>query len=92
MNRIRTQLAAQLTLLLAALLLPLQFAAPLVQRRIGRVRAARQGGDRGAISIELALAIVALVIVAIGVVAALRVLGKNVTDQVTQLPTAPPSP
>ncbi len=85
MTRSRNLIAA----LLLPLFLPVQLALFALHYRIGRVRAARAAGDRGAISIELALAIVALVTVAIGVVAALNALGGKVTKQVSNLPATP---
>ncbi|GAA2148503.1 hypothetical protein GCM10009760_40640 [Kitasatospora kazusensis] len=87
MTRSRNLLAA----LLLPLLLPVRFGVLLLHYRIGRAKTARAAGDRGAISIELALAVVALVTIAIGVVFAINSLGGKVTKQVTDLPAAPPS-
>lgn len=68
--------------LLRPLLLPVAFALTLFHLRVGRLRAARARGDRGAISIELALAIIALVVVAGGVVAAIYALQNRVVGRV----------
>ncbi|MFJ4093341.1 hypothetical protein ACIPYS_17325 [Kitasatospora sp. NPDC089913] len=77
----------QLTVLvMGAFLLPIQFGMALFHFRMGRAKAARARGDKGAISIELALAIIALVAVAGMVVAALYGLKKKVVDKVNQDP------
>ncbi|MFI6443848.1 hypothetical protein [Kitasatospora sp. NPDC050543] len=68
--------------LLLPALLPIQLLTMLFHLRAGRLRAARARGDRGAISIELALAIVALVVISIGVVAALTSLAGRVETKV----------
>ncbi|KJS55678.1 hypothetical protein [Streptomyces rubellomurinus] len=70
-------------------LLPVQFAALLFTFRLGRLRAARARGDRGAISIELALAIIALVAVAGAVATALYLLKDKVVKKVEQDPNMP---
>ncbi|MFE4516457.1 hypothetical protein ACFRMQ_19960 [Kitasatospora sp. NPDC056783] len=75
--------------LLRPVLLPVQFALLLFTFRLGRLRAARARGDRGAISIELALAIIALVFVAGAVAAALYLLKDKVVDKVKQDPNLP---
>lgn len=74
---------------LRPLLLPVQFALLLFTFRLGRLRAARARGDRGAISIELALAIIALVFVAGAVAAALYLLKDKVVKKVEQDPNMP---
>ncbi|WP_159394469.1 MULTISPECIES: hypothetical protein [unclassified Streptomyces] len=73
-------------LLVGAALLPLQFAATLFHFRMGRVKAARARGDKGAISIELALAVIALVFIAGLVVFALVALKDKVVTKVNQDP------
>ncbi|MEV0194316.1 hypothetical protein AB0I39_38070 [Kitasatospora purpeofusca] len=73
-------------LLVGAALLPLQFALTLFHFRMGRAKAARARGDKGAISIELALAIIALVAVAGMVVLALYGLKTKVVEKVNQDP------
>ncbi|MFI8456569.1 hypothetical protein [Kitasatospora sp. NPDC085464] len=70
-------------------LLPVQFALLLFTLRLGRLRAARARGDRGAISIELALAIIALVFVAGAVATALYLLKDKVVQKVQQDPNMP---
>ncbi|WP_441249029.1 hypothetical protein [Kitasatospora sp. McL0602] len=75
--------------LLSFLLLPVQLAVLLLQYQIGRVRVARAAGDRGAISIELALAIVALVGIAIAVVAVLNSLAGRVETKVNNTVATP---
>ncbi|MGV9264705.1 hypothetical protein ACWDRR_08605 [Kitasatospora sp. NPDC003701] len=70
-------------------LLPVQFALLLFQFRVGRLKAARARGDRGAISIELALAIIALVFVAGAVAVALYALKDKVVKKVEQDPNLP---
>ncbi|MFI6152553.1 hypothetical protein ACIBCA_07670 [Kitasatospora sp. NPDC051170] len=74
---------------LRPLLLPVQFALLLFTFRLGRLRAARARGDRGAISIELALAIIALVFVAGAVATALYLLKDKVVTKVQQDPNLP---
>ncbi|MFE6749399.1 hypothetical protein ACFVGM_26390 [Kitasatospora purpeofusca] len=81
------KLIDQLTVLvMGVLLLPLQFALAMFHFRMGRAKAARARGDKGAISIELALAIIALVAVAGMVVAALYGLKKKVVEKVNEDP------
>ncbi|WP_316525027.1 hypothetical protein [Kitasatospora brasiliensis] len=74
---------------LRPVLLPVQFALLLFTFRLGRLRAARARGDRGAISIELALAIIALVFVAGAVATALYLLKDKVVKKVEQDPNMP---
>ncbi|MFE4970557.1 hypothetical protein ACFRAR_00395 [Kitasatospora sp. NPDC056651] len=74
---------------LRPVLLPVQFALLLFTFRLGRLRAARARGDRGAISIELALAIIALVFVAGAVATALYLLKDKVVQKVQQDPNLP---
>ncbi|MCD0481380.1 hypothetical protein LO771_02890 [Streptacidiphilus sp. ASG 303] len=75
-------LAALAALTAATALLPLLMGVHLVRYRVDRARRAARDGDRGAISIELALAIIALVAVAGGVVVALTRLADNVTAKI----------
>ncbi|MET9400238.1 hypothetical protein [Kitasatospora sp. NPDC002965] len=72
-------------------LLPVRFALLLFHFRMGRAKAARARGDRGAISIELALAVIALVFVAGLVATALYSLNKKVVDKVNEDPNLPGS-
>ncbi|WP_055589915.1 hypothetical protein [Peterkaempfera griseoplana] len=65
-------------------LLPLLMGVHMVRYRVDRARRAARDGDRGAISIELALAIIALVAVAGGVVVALTKLADNVTKKIPE--------
>ncbi|WP_354643309.1 hypothetical protein [Kitasatospora camelliae] len=93
MTRIRPRTGSLLRPLLAALLLPVllpvQLGMPFFHHRMGRVRAARAAGDRGAISIELALAVIVLVAIAGGVLAAVTALASKAKNKVpTDLPTA----
>ncbi|MFI5529875.1 hypothetical protein ACIA8O_15175 [Kitasatospora sp. NPDC051853] len=53
-----------------------------LHHRMGRLRAARAAGDRGAISIELALAVVVLVGIAGAIVVAVSTLGKTVKGKI----------
>jgi len=68
--------------LLAAFLLPVllfvKLAMPLLHHRLGRLKTARASGDKGAISIELALA----VIVVVGIAGAVLLLIKNLATKV----------
>ncbi|MFJ6214196.1 hypothetical protein ACIQGZ_12805 [Streptomyces sp. NPDC092296] len=73
-------------LLTTTALLPLLMGAHLFRYRAYRVRRAVQNGDRGAISIELALAIIALVAVAGAVVVALKLLAGKVTSEIPKDP------
>ncbi|MFC5663260.1 hypothetical protein ACFP3U_09750 [Kitasatospora misakiensis] len=82
----KTQLKPLVGRLIGTTLLPIQFALMLFQFRMGRVKAARARGDKGAISIELALAVIALVAVAGMVVFALYALKNKVVDKVNQDP------
>ncbi len=74
---------------LLAVLLPLQLASLLLHYRMGRLRAARAGGDRGAISIELALAVLALLAIAGGVILAIKTLATDVTNKVPKTDPVP---
>ncbi|WP_377272315.1 hypothetical protein [Peterkaempfera sp. SMS 1(5)a] len=65
-------------------LLPLLMGVHMLRYRVDRARRAARDGDRGAISIELALAIIALVAVAGGVVVALTKLADNVTKKIPE--------
>jgi hypothetical protein len=69
-------------LLAVSALLPLLMGLHTFRYRVDRVRRAARDNDRGAISIELALAIIALVAVAGGVVVALNTLAANVTKKI----------
>ncbi|WP_030392089.1 hypothetical protein [Kitasatospora purpeofusca] len=73
-------------LLVGVALVPLQFATTLFHFRMGRAKAARARGDKGAISIELALAVIALVFIAGLVVVALVNLKDKVVKKVEQDP------
>ncbi|MFB6892004.1 hypothetical protein ACFCX4_22150 [Kitasatospora sp. NPDC056327] len=75
--------------LAGAMLLPIQFALLLFHFRMGRAKAARARGDKGAISIELALAVIALVFIAGLVTVALVKLKDNVVKKVEQDPAYP---
>ncbi|WP_431681775.1 hypothetical protein [Kitasatospora sp. KL5] len=78
-----------LTALLLPVLLPLRLGAPFLHVRLGRLRAARAAGDRGAISIELALTIIVMVAIAGAVLAAVKVLaGKAESKIPTDVPDA----
>jgi hypothetical protein len=76
-----TAITARLKLLLSALLfpvlLPVHLGMPYLHVRLGRLRAARASGDRGAISIELALAIIVMVTIAGAVLAAVKILANK---------------
>ncbi|GAA0689077.1 hypothetical protein GCM10010193_49030 [Kitasatospora atroaurantiaca] len=84
MTRSRNLFAA----LLLPLLLPVQLGVLALHHRMGRVRAARASGDRGAISIELALAIIVLVGIAGTILALLSTLASNVEQKIPDVPTA----
>ncbi|BAJ32186.1 MULTISPECIES: hypothetical protein [Kitasatospora] len=73
MARIRT---------VAAALLPLDLFKPLIEYRLAKLRIARGSGDRGAISIELALAVILLVGIAGAVVYAITQLGNTVKAKI----------
>lgn len=79
MEQLRKQLSGLLT---TTSLLPLLMGLHLFHYRVDRARRAARQGDRGAISIELALAVIALVALASGVVIALKALGDKVTSQI----------
>ncbi|MET8700705.1 hypothetical protein ABZW10_17785 [Kitasatospora sp. NPDC004723] len=79
-------LKALLGRLAGATLLPLQFAMMLFHFRMGRAKAARARGDKGAISIELALAVIALVFIAGLVTFALVGLKDKVVGKVGENP------
>ncbi|MGW2250357.1 hypothetical protein ACWCXH_09170 [Kitasatospora sp. NPDC001660] len=89
MNHLAVRLKHLAGLFLRPVLLPVQFAVLLFTFRLGRLRAARARGDRGAISIELALAVIALVVVAGAVAAALVFLQQKVTKKVEEDPKYP---
>ncbi len=83
-----TRLRQLLSALLLPLLAPLHLASLLLHFRAARLRAARDSGDRGAISIELALAVIALMVVAGGVLLAIKSLATSVSSKV---PTSEPT-
>ncbi|WP_457027936.1 hypothetical protein [Kitasatospora sp. P5_F3] len=68
--------------LLTALFLPVKLCLFVFHYRVGRVRAARAAGDRGAISIELALAIIVLVGIAVAILGVLLGLANKVKSEV----------
>ncbi|GLW53771.1 hypothetical protein [Kitasatospora phosalacinea] len=76
MARIRTVAAALRPLL------PLHLVRPVLEYRLVKLRAARESGDRGAISIELALAVIVLVTIAGTVVYAISQLGNKVQGDI----------
>ncbi|GHH63454.1 MULTISPECIES: hypothetical protein [Streptomycetaceae] len=86
MNARLRQLAGALLL---PFLLPVQLASMLFHFRAGRLRAARASGDRGAISIELALAVIALMVIAGGVIFAIKALATDVTSKVPKTDPVP---
>ncbi|MDR3034667.1 MAG: hypothetical protein LBV78_16410 [Kitasatospora sp.] len=63
-------------------LLPLHLVRPVLEYRLVKLRAARESGDRGAISIELALAVIVLVAIAGTVVYAITQLGHKVQGNI----------
>ncbi|MDH6133608.1 hypothetical protein P3T37_003004 [Kitasatospora sp. MAA4] len=69
-------------LLLAPLLLTLQLATALLRVHAGRARTARAEGDRGALSVEMALIVIVVIGIAGVVLAALTSLGKSVETKV----------
>ncbi|GAA2748207.1 MULTISPECIES: hypothetical protein [Kitasatospora] len=76
----------RIKLLLAALLLPLLYPVhlglPVLRYRLGRLKAARLAGDRGAISIELALAVIVVVGIAGAVLVLVKTLAGNVEKKI----------
>lgn len=82
MTRFRLLLAALLLPLLAAVLEPVRLGVPALRYRFGRLRAARLAGDRGAISIELALAVIVVVAIAGAVLALVKTLATNVENRI----------
>lgn len=85
MTRLRHLLAA----LLLPILLPVHLGMPFLHYRLGRLRTARANRDRGAISIELALAIIVMVAIAGGVLLAVKTLAGKAKDRIpTDIPTA----
>ena len=78
-----------LAALLATVLAPARLGRPVLDHRLGRLRAARAAGDRGAISIELALTIIVMVAIAGAVLAAVKVLAGKAKDHIpTDIPDA----
>ncbi|MDH6114161.1 hypothetical protein P3T36_000562 [Kitasatospora sp. MAP12-15] len=69
-------------LLLAPLLLPLQLGAMLLRVHTGRARAARAEGDRGALSIEMALIVIVVIGIAGAVLLLINNLGKEVEKKI----------
>ncbi|MFF4339280.1 hypothetical protein ACFY00_04965 [Kitasatospora sp. NPDC001540] len=76
MTRIRTVATALRPLF------PLHLVRPALEYRLVKLRAARESGDRGAISIELALAVIVLVAIAGTVVYAITQLGHKVQGNI----------
>ncbi len=69
-------------LLVVPLLVPLQLLTMLLRIRTGRLRVARAAGDRGALSIEMALIVMVVVAIAGLVLAALTTLGRDAQSSV----------
>lgn len=77
---------------LLPLLLPLTFGVALLRIHGGRARAARAAGDRGALSIEMALIVIVVVAIAGAVLAAVSSFGNTVKKTVpTTIPTGLPT-
>ncbi|WP_327065806.1 hypothetical protein OG500_08480 [Kitasatospora sp. NBC_01250] len=77
---------------LLPLLLPVTFGAALLRIHGGRAKAARAEGDRGALSIEMALIVIVVVAIAGAVLAAVSSFGNTVKKTVpTTLPTGIPT-
>ncbi|GGQ69650.1 MULTISPECIES: hypothetical protein [Kitasatospora] len=79
-----TRIRALATAVLLPLLFPVHLLRPVLEFRLVKLRAARASGDRGAISIELALAVIVLVAIAGAVVYAITQLGTNVKNKIPQ--------
>jgi hypothetical protein len=76
------------TLFLVPLLLPLQLATALLRVHVGRAKAAHAEGDRGALSIEMALIVIVVVAIAGAVVTVVMNLGQKAKSTIpTTLPT-----
>ncbi|MEV8094624.1 hypothetical protein [Kitasatospora sp. NPDC085879] len=89
MTPITARLKPLMTALLLPVLLPLHLGMPYLHVRLGRLRAARASGDRGAISIELALTIIVLVAIAGAVLAAVKLLAGKAEQKIpTDVPDA----
>ncbi|GAB2720848.1 hypothetical protein [Kitasatospora kifunensis] len=74
------------------LLLPLQLGVALLRVHGGRARTARAEGDRGALSIEMALIVIVVVAIAGAVLAAVSNFGTTVKNTVpTTIPTGLPT-
>ncbi|WP_329572742.1 hypothetical protein [Kitasatospora sp. NBC_01266] len=71
---------AQLVLL--PLLLPLQLGGMLLRVHVGRARSARAEGDRGALSIEMALIVIVVVAIAGAILAAVTSFSNTVKSTV----------
>ncbi|MGF1432343.1 hypothetical protein [Kitasatospora sp. LaBMicrA B282] len=80
-----------LQLLLLPLLATLQFGGLLLRVHSGRAKAARAAGDRGALSIEMALIVIVVVAIAGAILAAVNSLGNNVKGKIpSTLPSSLP--
>ncbi|WP_371501036.1 hypothetical protein OG871_29780 [Kitasatospora sp. NBC_00374] len=77
-----TRIRLLLTVLLLPVLLPVRHGGPVLRYRLGRLRTARAAGDRGAISIELALAVIVMVAIAGAVLLAVKALADKATDNI----------
>ncbi|GAA1947420.1 hypothetical protein [Kitasatospora viridis] len=81
-------LRSLLALLLVPLLLPVQLGTALLRVHVSRAKRARAIGDRGALSIEMALIVVVVVAIAGAVVTLVMNLGQSAKDKIpTTLPT-----
>ncbi|GAA1241111.1 hypothetical protein GCM10009665_34930 [Kitasatospora nipponensis] len=73
-------------------LVPLQLATAYLRVHTGRLKAAHAAGDRGALSIEMALIVIVVVAIAGAVLAALTTFGTNAKNKIPSvLPTITPS-
>ncbi|MFE9425469.1 hypothetical protein ACFYNO_21165 [Kitasatospora sp. NPDC006697] len=81
-------LRALAALLLLPLILTLQLGSALLRLHVSRAKLARAAGDRGALSIEMALIVVVVVAIAGAVVTVVMKLGQTAkSDMPTTLPT-----
>lgn len=76
------QLRSLYQLLLLPMLLPLQLATARLRVHNGRLRTARAEGDRGAISIEMALVVIAIVFIAGAILVVIQSLATTVKAKV----------
>jgi heme/copper-type cytochrome/quinol oxidase subunit 2 len=89
MNAVKSRIGALREMSLPVEFLPVLMVANVYHSVTERARAAREDGERGAVSIEQAIITIAVVAFALVILVAIAALVANVTGQINQAPVIP---